>query len=112
MPDDHFPFAAFRSSPNEKLARIANEHLQNDLQPEDRQKLKSAAAKVSTGATIGSLVGLSIGIALAWKIRANRVALFQAFRTAEKPTQIVFASGRTGEVLLVKAIPGWTLPSL
>ncbi|KAH8880609.1 hypothetical protein GQ53DRAFT_774062 [Thozetella sp. PMI_491] len=94
MYDDHSPFAAFRGHPNEKLARIAEEHLQQDLEAGDREKLKQAARTVSTGATVGSLIGMGIGLALAWRVRANRLALFNAFKATEKPVEVVFAGGR------------------
>jgi len=94
MSDNHSPLAIFRGHPNQQLARIGEEHLQNDLRPEDRDKLKKAASQVSTHAAIGSLLGLGLGIALAWRVRANRIALYKAFRTTEKPTEVVFANGR------------------
>jgi len=67
------------------------------LQESDRDKLKSAASTVSTYATIGSVVGLGLGVFLAYRLRANRTAMFQAFKTAEKPTEVRFANGRSGE---------------
>lgn len=70
------------------------------LQQSDRDALQSAAKKVSTYATVGSLLGLSLGAALAWKVRSNRVKLFQAFRTMQKPTHVKFADGREGISLL------------
>jgi hypothetical protein len=67
------------------------------LQQSDRDALKSAASKLSTHARIGSFIGFGVGLALAWRIRSNRVRLFDAFRTKQKPTHVKFADGREGE---------------
>jgi hypothetical protein len=64
------------------------------LQEEDRDLLKSAASRASTHALVGSLAGLALGGFLAIRLRANRNAMYQAFRAAEKPTHVRFASGR------------------
>lgn len=61
---------------------------------EDRQVVRKAGSKASTHALIGSLAGIALGGFLAWKLRANRNAVYQAFRTADKPTHIKFADGR------------------
>jgi len=86
--------AAFRKSAGDDLANLAEEHLKHDLHPSDRDQLKSAASKVSTHATIGSIIGLGLGIALAFRVRGNRTAMFNAFKAAEKPTHVKFANGR------------------
>jgi hypothetical protein len=49
---------------------------------------------LSTHALIGSLVGIGLGAFLALRLRANRNAMYQAFRATEKPTHIRFANGR------------------
>jgi hypothetical protein len=64
------------------------------LREEDRVALKSAAAKFSTNALIGSLAGLALGGFLAFRLRQNRMRMFQAFRATEKPTAVKFADGR------------------
>lgn len=64
------------------------------LNESDRTALKSAARTVSTSTMIGTLAGLSLGAYLAYRVRSNRARMFQAFRTAEKPTHVKFASGR------------------
>lgn len=64
------------------------------LNESDRTALKSAARTVSTSTMIGTLAGLSLGAYLAYRVRSNRAKMFQAFRTAEKPTHVKFASGR------------------
>ena len=49
---------------------------------------------MSTHASIGSLIGLSLGIFLAYRLRANRTALFNTFKAREQPTAVRFAGGR------------------
>lgn len=83
--------------------------LPHSLQPEDREKLKSAANKVTRYATFGSLIGLGLGIALAIRLRQNRLAYFNAFKAMERPESVVFAGGRTG-VYLPLPNPTITLP--
>jgi len=89
-------FAIFRASPDKDLAQIGESHLQRDLSQEDRDVLSKAARKVSVHATMGSLLGLGLGILAAYRIHANRVALYNAFRMVSKPSEIVFADGRRG----------------
>ena len=43
---------------------------------------------------IGSLVGIGLAGYLAFRLRANRAAMYQSFRAADKPTHIKFANGR------------------
>lgn len=91
-------FAAFRKSPQSgELAELAEKHLENDLRESDRDALEAAARKVSTHATIGSILGLGLGIFLAARLRRGRAEMFNAFRAAEKPTHVQFVDGRTGE---------------
>ncbi|KAF4918151.1 hypothetical protein CGCVW01_v009168 [Colletotrichum viniferum] len=88
--------AAFRKSPSsDDLAALAEKHLEHDLKDSDRDLLKSAAARVSTHATIGSVVGLGLGFFLAFRLRRARADMFAAFRATEKPTHVQFASGKT-----------------
>ncbi|KIY03447.1 uncharacterized protein Z520_00138 [Fonsecaea multimorphosa CBS 102226] len=87
-------FAALRKTQGEELGRLAEEHFKHDLQEEDRDLLRSAASKASRHALIGSLAGIALGGFLAYRLRANRNAMYQAFRAAEKPTHVRFASGR------------------
>ncbi|KAK3377485.1 hypothetical protein B0H63DRAFT_219651 [Podospora didyma] len=87
-------FAVFRAHPTGDLAKIGEAHLKQDLESKDRDLLKSAARKVSTHATVGSLIGMGLGLAMAWRIRANRIALYNAFQTALRPTEVIFANGR------------------
>jgi hypothetical protein len=107
--------AALRKSASEDLQRLADEHLQHEydkhfpviflnlfadtilsLRQSDRDTLEAAARKVSRHATIGSLVGLGLGVLLAYKIHTTRNAIFNAFRAMEKPTAVQFMDGRTG----------------
>ena len=64
------------------------------LRQSDRDALQNAAKTVSTHASIGSLIGVSLGIFLAYRLRANRSAIFRAFKTQEQPSAIRFAGGR------------------
>ena len=80
------------------LYPLLNANLQPpcSLTQDDRKTLERAASKLSTHITIGSLIGLGIGVALAWQIRTNRVKLFNAFKAMQKPTHVKFADGREG----------------
>lgn len=64
------------------------------LRDEDRQRVRNAASKASTHALVGSLAGLALGGWLAFRLRANRKAMYQSFYAAEKPTHVKFAGGR------------------
>jgi len=86
--------AAFRKSAGDDLANLAEQHLQHDLTDSDRAALTSAASTLSTHALIGSLAGLALGGFLAFRLRSNRQAMFNAFRATEKPTSVKFANGR------------------
>ena len=107
--------AALRKSASEDLRRLADEHLQHEydkhfpviflnffantilsLRQSDRDTLEAAARKVSRHTTVGSFVGLGLGVFLAYKIRTTRNVIFNAFRAMEKPTAVQFAGGRTG----------------
>ena len=90
-------FAALRKNAGEDISKLAEEHYKHDLQESDRDTLRNAAGKVGTHATVGSLLGLGLGLFLAFRIRSRRVQMFNAFRTAEKPTHVKFADGREGE---------------
>ncbi|RHZ50081.1 hypothetical protein CDV55_100110 [Aspergillus turcosus] len=92
MPESSF---SIRSRRSDELTRLADQHMQHDLQPEDRDVLKGAASRVSLWTTVGSAVGIGLGLYVAFRLRSTRKAFFEAFRAAEKPTQVVFADGRT-----------------
>lgn len=94
------PFAAFRrDEQKDDFVKLADEHMQHDLTETDRNCLRQAAGRISTPATVGTLVGLGLGIYTALRLRRVRGDVFRAFRAAEKPTHIVFAGGRTGAFL-------------
>ncbi|KAH8730205.1 hypothetical protein GQ44DRAFT_572764, partial [Phaeosphaeriaceae sp. PMI808] len=90
--------AAFRSTRSKDLGQLAEQHLQHDLNQRDRGLLKSAGGKVSTHASIASLVGLGLGVYFAFRLRAMRLAYFNAFRAMEKPVEVRFADGRTAPI--------------
>ncbi|KAJ5905184.1 uncharacterized protein N7473_002100 [Penicillium subrubescens] len=88
-------FALLRRRRSDELAKLADQHLQHDLQADDRDVLKSAASTVSLWTTVGSAVGLGLGLYAAIRLRSNRKAFFAAIRAQERPTKVVFADGRT-----------------
>ncbi|KAI0541324.1 hypothetical protein GGR58DRAFT_456689 [Xylaria digitata] len=89
------PFAAFRKSEqHDELTKLANEHLQSDLEPSDRDALLKATTRVATATTVGSLIGLGLGLYASIRLRSVRADMFAAFRAAEKPSSVVFANGR------------------
>lgn len=92
--------ALTRKNASEEIRKLAEEHFKHDLRESDRDTLMSAAGKVGTHATIGSLLGLGLGVFLAFRIRNSRTKMFNAFRTAEKPTHVKFADGREGTLHL------------
>lgn len=89
-------FALMRRRRSDELAKLADEHLQHDLQADDRDALRSAASTVSMWTTVGSAVGLGLGLFAAIRLRSTRKAFFDAIRAQERPTKVVFADGRTG----------------
>lgn len=89
--------AAFRkSAQHDELAKLAESHFKDDLTPEDRELVINAAQTVGWQASVGSAVGVSLGIFLAYRVRRFRSHWFTEFLARDKPTQITFASGKTG----------------
>jgi len=86
--------AISRKNAGSELAQLAEEHMKHDLQQSDRDALNDAARKFSSYTAIGSIVGLSLGAALAFRVRRVRTQYFKAFRAIEKPTHVKFADGR------------------
>jgi hypothetical protein len=91
--------AAFRRHAGDELGALADQHMKHDLNKHDRDALRSAAGKFGTHTTIGSLVGLGLGVFLAYRVRMGRRAMFDALRATEKPTHIKFADGRESKHL-------------
>lgn len=92
------PLAAFRRSPqHDELTKLANEHINADLTQSDREALVKATKSVATHTTVGSLVGLGLGLYAAIRLRRVRTEMFAAFRATEKPTSVIFANGRQGK---------------
>lgn len=87
--------AAFRDRRSKDLQKLAEEHLQHDLNQQDRDLLKSAAGKAGLHAGIASGIGLGLGVYFAFRLRNMRLAYFRAFRAMEKPVEVRFADGRT-----------------
>jgi hypothetical protein len=88
--------AITRKNAGTELAQLAEEHMKHDLQQSDRDALSDATRKFSTFTTVGSLVGLGVGAALAFRVRRLRKEYFKTFRAIEKPTHVKFADGREG----------------
>lgn len=88
--------ALLRRRRSDELTKLADQHMQHDLQADDRDALKSAASTVSLWTTVGSAVGLGLGLYAAIRLRSTRKAFFAAIRAQERPTKVVFADGRTG----------------
>ncbi|KAI1354117.1 hypothetical protein F5Y01DRAFT_22689 [Xylaria sp. FL0043] len=87
--------AAFRrSAHHDELTKLANEHIQTDLEPADREALLKATTRVATATTVGSLVGLGLGLYASIRLRKIRTDMFAALRAGEKPTAVIFANGR------------------
>ncbi|KAI4240959.1 MAG: hypothetical protein L6R40_004839 [Gallowayella cf. fulva] len=86
--------ALLRKNAGRDIAALAEEHFKHDLQDSDRDALVSAASKISTHVSVGSLLGLGLGAFLAFRIRRTRMQMFNAFRAHEKPTHVKFANGR------------------
>ena len=97
-------FAVLRKNAGEDISKLAEEHFKHDLQDSDRDALNTAANTMGTHATVGSLLGLGLGLFLAFRIRRNRIRMFNAFRTAEKPTHVKFADGREGTLGFLPAL--------
>ena len=88
--------ALLRKNAGQEISALAEEHIKHDLQDSDRDLLNSAASKFSTHVKVGSLLGLSLGVLLAFRLRRTRMQIFRAFRAQEKPTHVRFADGREG----------------
>jgi len=89
--------ALLRKNAGQEISALAEEHIKHDLQDSDRDLLNSAASKFGTHVKIGSLLGLSLGALLAFRLRRTRLQMFRAFRAQEKPTHVRFADGREGK---------------
>ena len=98
--------ALLRKNASDDIRQLAEDHYKHDLSSSNQETLKSAVGKIGTHATIGSARGLGLGIFLAFRIRRNRVQMFNAFRTTEKATHAKFGDGREGESFLGLFIVG------
>ncbi|KAI1438597.1 hypothetical protein GGR50DRAFT_703795 [Xylaria sp. CBS 124048] len=89
------PLSALRQSgQQDELAQLATKHAEHDLEPSDRETLKTATKRIATFTTIGSFVGLGLGLYASFRLRRLRLDMFNAFRAAEKPSYVVFQNGR------------------
>ena len=86
-----------------ELALIAENHVKGDLQDSDREALRSARNTHDIHRTIGTYLGLGLGLFSAFRYRRSRMQKYTAFQTREKPIFVVFADGRRGE----SELAGW-----
>ena len=63
------------------------------LHQSDRDALHSAASTVSLHTTLGSTLGLALGLFFAYRLRASRTALYRTVRAADHPTALRFRDG-------------------
>eukprot|EP00026_Physarum_polycephalum_P018374 Phypoly_transcript_19935.p1 GENE.Phypoly_transcript_19935~~Phypoly_transcript_19935.p1 ORF type:complete len:184 (+),score=23.69 Phypoly_transcript_19935:91-642(+) len=87
--------ALMRNGPHKAYAQLAEDHLQHDLNADERAILEKAAGKVSMHVTVGSLVGIGLGLALAFRLRQSAVRIFQTVKRAEKPIAFQYKDGHT-----------------
>lgn len=85
-----------RTRPDTDLSSLADEHMRHDLLPSDRDTLRKGASQIATHTTVGSLVGLGLGVFMAVRLRRARGQMFEAFKAREKPVAVQFKDGRTG----------------
>lgn len=91
------PFAIFRKSPqHEDLGKLAEDHIEHDLNQDYRDALIKAAGSISIPTVLGTVIGLGLGVYAAFRLRRVRADMFNAFRATEKPTHVLFANGRKG----------------
>ena len=90
--------ALFRKNASEDIRKLAEEHYKHDLNDSDRENLRSAGSKIGWHTTAGSVVGLGLGLFLAFRVRNSRTQMFNAFRATEKPMHVRFADGREGKL--------------
>lgn len=96
---DGHAIAAFRRGRSGDLAELAEQHLKHDLRQSDRDLLRDASRRMSLYTTIGTAVGVGLGLLLAYRVRQARLRMWNAFRAREKPTVVKFADGREGTKL-------------
>ena len=76
--------------------RRVEDHIENTLSEDDRNAIKKVQWTVASYNTVVPCLGLVAGLLGAHRLRANKLAMLRAFRAQERPTHVVFASGRTG----------------
>jgi len=82
------------SGPQKEYAKLAEVHLEHDLTQQDRELLEKAAGKISFHVTAGSIIGLGLGVALAFRMRSSAIKFINVLQKTERPTHIQYADGR------------------
>ncbi|KAL2824260.1 hypothetical protein BDW59DRAFT_147743 [Aspergillus cavernicola] len=89
------PYFLPAEGPAKEYRRIADDHLQHDLQPSDRDALKSAARRMALCVQVGTVAGTGLALLAAYRVRGARKAFYQAFRARERPTHVILKDGET-----------------
>lgn len=79
----------------QEYAMLAERHMQHDLEPSDRDLLKTAAKKLGTHTTVGASLGLGLGLLLTYRLRRATYQIYNAARSVEKPVAFQFKDGHT-----------------
>ncbi|KAL9633073.1 MAG: hypothetical protein Q9164_004920 [Protoblastenia rupestris] len=96
--------ATLRKSSRGVISKLVEEHLQHDLRDSDRDAFRKSASKLTRHAVFSSLLGLGLGVFMAFRIRSARTIIFNAFRGKKRPTRVQFADGRIGAFLYLPLV--------
>ncbi|KAI9671814.1 MAG: hypothetical protein M1831_003342 [Alyxoria varia] len=79
-------------------AQLARKHWQYDLEPADRDSLKSAMNTLKRSAFISGVIGLGLATALTFRFRQSRAGILRSFHSnlaaSDKPARLIYESGR------------------
>lgn len=78
------------------IKKLCEDHWRTGYSEDDRKVLTETHSMLRTTAVTTSFLGLVLGLYGAHRLRARRTAMFQAFRAYERPSHVVFPSGKTG----------------
>lgn len=80
------------------LEKFTEGHYEHDLLPEDRSKLQTVASNQKIHISIACLIGINLGLLFAYRIRANRNAILTALGAFDRPSHVVFPTGKVGAI--------------